>query len=106
MFSFRPHILEFGAIVPGHEAENGDYIGETIIYQGNMPCRAVSNGKATSIALEDGTSFTYQYVVYLNQNCREFEIGEQVRIRQGLRLIIDGRVQGFDRGQLNAKLWV
>ncbi|WP_455590869.1 hypothetical protein [Bacteroides sp.] len=103
---FRPHQLQYQVLSEGYEDNNGDYHPGEFHFEGDIPCRYEPNGKANQIALEDGKVYAYQYVVYLNQDCREFKIGDIIRLLNNGAVIAEKQVQGFHRGQLNAKLWV
>ena len=106
MILFRPHILQYQVTTGGCEDENGDYHPGTFSFEGDIPCRYEPNGKADQIAFEDGKTYVYSYVVYLNQDCREFKIGDVIRLLNNGDLVAEKQVQGFHRGQLNARLWV
>lgn len=103
---FRPHILQYQVTVGEYEDEIGDYHPGDSHFEGDIPCRFEPNGKANTIAFEDGKTYVYQYVVYLNQNCREFEYGDIIRLLRDGVVVEEKQVQGFHRGQLNARLWV
>lgn len=103
---FRPHRLQYQVSSEGYEDDNGDYHFGTSSFEGNIPCRYEPNGKANMIAFEDGKVYVYQYVIYLDQDCREFKIGDTIRLLSNGSVIAEKQVQGFHRGQLNAKLWV
>lgn len=104
--NFRPHILQYQVSTPGYEDENGDYHPGASSFEGDIPCRYEPNGKANTIAFEDGKVYIYQYMVYLNQDCREFKIGDIIRLLNNGTVVTTKQVQGFHRGQLNARLWV
>lgn len=103
---FRPHILQYQVTTEGDEKPNGDYVPGKTSFEGNIPCRYEPNGKANTIAFEDGQTYVYQYIVYLDQNCQEFRCGDVVRLLNSGRVIATKQVQGFHRGQLNARLWL
>ncbi len=103
---FRPHILQYQVTTGEYEDEIGDYHPGDSHFEGNIPCRFEPNGKATTIAFEDGKTYVYQYVVYLDQNCREFKYGDNIRLLRDGVVVEEKQVQGFHRGQLNARLWV
>ena len=92
--NFRPHILQYQVIIEGYEDYLGDYHPGTSFFEANQ------------MTFEDGKVYVYQYVVYLNQNCREFKIGDVIRLLNNGCVIAEKQVQGFHRGQLNAKLWL
>lgn len=104
--NFRPHILQYQVIIEGYEDYLGDYHPSTSFFEGSIPCRYELNNKANQMTFEDGKVYVYQYVVYLNQNCREFKIGDVIRLLNNGCVIAEKQVQGFHRGQLNAKLWL
>lgn len=106
MLKLRPHILQYEVKSNGHEDENGDWHPGTSSFEGNIPCRYELNGKANTITFEDGSSYAYQYMVYLNQNCKSLSYGDTVRILKEGVVVCTKKVQGFNRGQLNAKLWL
>ena len=103
---FRPHILQYQVTIGEYEDEIGDYHPGDSHFEGDIPCRFEPNGKANTIAFEDGKTYVYQYVVYLNQNCREFEYGDIIRLLRDGVVVEEKQEQGFHRGQLNARLWV
>lgn len=106
MIQFRPHTLQYQVNIGGYEDDRGDYHPGISSFEGSIPCRYEPNGKAETIAFEDGKVYIYQYVVYLNQDCGEFKIGETIRLLNNGTVIAEKQVQGFHRGQLNAKLWL
>lgn len=102
----RPHRLQYLVTTPGYEDDNGDYHEGESHYEGDIPCRNVPSGKAEEREFEDGVVRTYSSIIRLNADCREFAIGERVRL-----FLLDGtvrecEVKGFHRYQLCAKLWV
>lgn len=108
MLDFRPHKLQVSSFSNGGIDENGIPQPDTETTE-EMPCRIVPNGSAKQIKFDDGTAHIYSFSVYLDQDCREFAIGEKVKLI-GLDWEIPNdkefRVLGFFRNQLNACLWV
>ena len=108
MLDFRPHKLQVTNFVAGGFDENGVPLPDSEVTE-EVPCRIVPNGSAQQIRFDDGTAHIYSYSVYLNQDCRQFKVGEKVKL-----IGLDGeqdndrefRVLGFFRNQLNARLWV
>ena len=91
--------------VEGVVDENGDY--QEVSQQWSCPiaCDAVPAGKADERAFEDGETRKYSFTCYLDADCREFMIGERVRlVRHGRQYELE--VKGFMRYQQQAKLWV
>lgn len=107
MIELRPHNLKYKIINAGYEDNEGNYHkGESSFSEDLIPCRYEANGKASAVAFEDGRTLVYEYMVYLNKNCREFSLGETIQLFNKGQLIAEKKVKGFHRGQLNAKLWV
>ena len=108
MLDFRPHKLQVVTYTDGGTDEHGMPIPDTESTE-EMPCRIVPNGSAQQIRFEDGTAHVYSYSIYLDLDCREFHIGDKVKLI-GLDGEIDNdkefRVLGFFRNQLNSRLWV
>ena len=64
----------------------------------------VKNSKITPVA---SNIYIYSYVVYLNLDTRDFQIGEQVKLYDlNDKELSVHTVKGFHRGQLNCKLWL
>lgn len=102
----RPHRLQYEVTTPGYEDDNGDYHPGESHYEGDIPCRNVPSGKAEEREFEDGVVRTYSSVIRLDADCREFSIGDMVKL-----FLLEGvereyEVKGFHRYQLYAKLWV
>lgn len=107
MVDFRPHTLTLTIDLPGVYDANGTYmVGDKKVIEG-IGCRYEPNGRAKSIALEDGSLYTYSYMVYLDVDCPEISFGDEVELfdQSG---VSRGKftVHGFHRGQLNSKLWL
>lgn len=107
MVNFRPHKLTLKVSLPGAYDGTGKYIkGDEKTIEG-IPCRYEPNGRANTIALEDGSVYMYSYMVYLDSDCPEISYGDEVELfdQSG---VSRGKFtsHGFHRGQLNAKLWL
>ena len=108
MLDFRPHKLQVINFTAGGYDENGVPLPDTEDTE-ELPCRIVPNGSAAQVHFEDGVAHNYSYTIYLNQDCRQFHVGEKVKL-----IGLDGEqendkqfvVLGFFRNQLNARLWV
>lgn len=102
----RPHRLQYLVTTEGYEDENGDYHPGESYFDGNIECRAVpSSGKADEKQFEDGVVRRYSYTVYMDVDCKEFNIGDRVGfVLEGIEKVYE--VKGFHRYQLYAKLWV
>lgn len=108
MLNLRPHILKAVTFVSGGKDSFGRPLPDTETVT-EIPCRIESNGSASQVHYEDGVAHNYSFMVYLNNDCREFHVGDKVRL-SGLDGNIDSdkeyEVLGFFRNQLNARLWV
>lgn len=102
----RPHILQCLVTTPGYEDDNGDYHQGESHYEGEISCRHVPNGKAEEKEFEDGVIRTYSAIVRLDADCREFSIGEKVKLFLLGGIEREYEVKGFHRYQMYAKLWV
>ena len=102
----KPHRLEYLTISPGHEDEEGNYHPGESSWEGNIECDAVPAGKAEERTFEDGVIRKYSYTVYLPDNCRDFSIGDRVRIGLLVGIIREFEVKGFHRWQQQCKIWV
>lgn len=107
VLSLKPHTLDYEIVTEGYEDSNGDYHQGSSQWYGRIPCDAVpANGKSNEIRFEDGSVNRYTYTVYMKSNVREFQVGEKVRINLygGVQRVFI--VKGFQRYQMQSKLWV
>lgn len=102
----RHHRLQYEVTTPGYEDDNGDYHPGTSEFVGDIPCRNVPSGKAEEREFEDGVVRTYSSVVRLDTDCREFSIGERVKLFLLGGITREYDVKGFHRYQTHCKLWV
>lgn len=105
MFSFRPHEIGVLHRTEGSIDNEGNYTqGEC--YWSYYKCRIERNQKAETIVLDDGTSYEYSYVVYLDLTTDDFICGESVRLYRDNLLIDTKVIRGFTKGQLDCRLWL
>lgn len=102
----RPHRLQYQVSTGGYEDANGDYHPGTSEFVGDIPCRNVPSGKSEEREFEDGVVRTYSSVVRLDADCREFSIGDRVKLLLHGEVTREYEVKGFHRYQMCAKLWV
>lgn len=105
--SFRPHTLRR---VFNNEFEidtNGDSIPAKASYGKEIRCRFEQNGRAASYNLGDGRVSVYTYVIYLSANVESFAFGDTIELldKDG-NSVGEFTVLGFQRSQLNSKIWV
>ena len=109
MLDFRPHKLQVVTFTSGGVDEDGVMLPDTENTE-ELPCRIESNSSAGQVRFSDGVAHNYSYLIYLDQDCRTFSIGEKVRLYgvDGEALENDKQFEviGFFRNQLNARLWV
>ena len=74
--------------------------------EGDIPCRNVPAGKAEQKQFEDGAVRTYSATIRLDAECREFTVGDRVKLFLSRDIVRECEVKGFHRYQLYAKLWV
>lgn len=75
-------------------------------WEGDIPCRNVPAGKAEQKQFEDGAVRTYSATIRLDAECREFTVGDRVKLFLSGDIVRECEVKGFHRYQLYAKLWV
>lgn len=107
VLKLKPHRLSYKVSQGGYEDGLGDFHEGESSWEGCIECDAVPvSGKANEIKFDDGTVYRYSYTVYLPSGVKDFSIGEKVRIKlleEGVRYFT---VKGFQRYQLQCKLWV
>lgn len=106
VLEFKPNSLSYLDSVPGHDDENGDYHPGVSRWVGDIECGVVPAGKANEIKFEDGTVKTYSYTVTLPVDCRDFAIGDRVRVKMLDGLEREFEVKSFHRYQLQCKMWI
>ena len=102
----NPDTLSYLVVRKAYTDERGDFHQGETIWQGEIRCDAVCNSQAKSIKFPDGTKYEYSYEVHLPHDVREFQVGEKVRIQFFDESIKEFEVQGFQRFQKQAKIWV
>lgn len=104
--SIKPDRLSYSVPGKGYEDEDGDYHTGESIWEGDIPCDAVTSGKASERTFEDGVIRAYSYEITLPRNAKDFAIGDRVRIQFYGGIEREFEVKGFDRKQHQCKLWV
>lgn len=108
VLKIKPHRLSYLVTSPGYEDENGDYHeGESHWSEESIRCDAVpATGEAAEREFEDGVVRKYSYTAYLPADCPDFEIGDRVKLHLlgGVERVFE--VKGFQRWQLQCKMWV
>ena len=106
VIGLTPHTLSYLVITEGYEDDNGDWHEGGSEWSEPIECHAVPAGRANEITFADGQTATYTYAVgRLSPDCREFKVGEQVRL-DVCGIVREFSVKGFHRYQLQSKLWV
>ena len=104
--NFIPHRLSYLISQKGFEDDNGDWHEGKERWSEWINCHAVGAGSANTITYFDGTTSRYSYTVgRLPKDIREFKVGERIRLCI-LGDVKEYSVKGFQRYQLQSKLWV
>ncbi len=106
VLSLKPCRLSYLVATPGYEDGNGDYHPGEETWKGDVECDMVPAGKANEIKYDDGSVRVYSYTVTLPTGCRDFEVGDRVRMRLLNGEIRYFEVKGFHRYQLQCKMWI
>lgn len=107
VLKLKPHRLSYKVSEGGYEDGQGDYHEGESSWVGCIECDAVpASGSANEIKFDDGSVHKYSHVVYLPSNVKDFFIGEKVRIVMLGGIVRYFSVKGFQRYQLQCKLWV
>ena len=91
----RPHKLQYLITAPGYEDKNGDYHQGESRWEGDIPCRNVPAGKAEQKQFEDGAVRTYSATIRLDAECREFTVGDRVKLFLSRDIVRECEVKGF-----------
>lgn len=106
VLDFKPSRMSFLVALPGYEDGNGDYHPGEQSWEGDIECGYSPAGQANEIKFEDGSVKVYSYTVTLPRACREFEAGDRVRIKMLNGKWQEFSVKGFQRYQLQCKMWI
>ena len=106
VLQFKPCRLSYLVATPGYEDDNGDYHPGEQSWEGYIKCGYAPAGQSNEIKFDDGSVSVYSYTVSLPCDCKDFAIGDRVRIT-----MLDGQpheftVKSFHRYQLQCKLWI
>lgn len=105
--SLKPHAIQYQCGADGYEDENGDWHDGLSRWVTLNDCDIVPNGQANTITIEDGTQKEYSYTIYLRNDCKEFELGEKIKLVFFNKTVSkEYLVLGFHRYQLQAKIWI
>ena len=102
----RNAVQQFGAMSFTTSQVAMDYHQGESRWEGDIPCRNVPAGKAEQKQFEDGAVRTYSATIRLDAECREFTVGDRVKLFLSGDIVRECEVKGFHRYQLYAKLWV
>ena len=102
----KPHRLSYLVQGSWYIDSNGDYHNGKETWEGNIRCDAVPAGASNEMQFDDGVTRKYSYTVYLPKNCKDFVVGERVRILLYGSTEREFDVKGFHRYQMQCKLWV
>lgn len=114
ILNMKPHTLWSQHISDGFEDERGDWHEGSSEWKQESRCDVVFEGQAKETKFEDGRVRLYSHVVYLPTSCRDFKVGEKIRLalfgaESSESFDIDSlptySVQGFHRYQHQCKIW-
>lgn len=91
---------------PGYEDDNGDYHTGVQSWKGDIKCGYAPAGAASEITYEDGSVEVYSYTLSLPSDCRDFSIGDRIRIEMLGGQWQEFTVKSFIRYQLQCKMWI
>jgi len=109
MLDKRPHILKYQVLTDGYEDNDGNWIAGKSEFVGEIPCRAVPNGKAVERLFEDGKTFVYSHTIYLDCDIEiKFFAGELIQVFDSKgRKLLEKPIHGNpEYRQLGAKIYV
>lgn len=105
-----PHTVEGETetlVTDPYQNDNGDWILPTPGEKQTISCqgRAVPNGNQNKVKGVDGQMINFDFLVYLPQDCPEFAEGQMITVKDGAKVVDQGTILRFFRGQMNAMLW-
>lgn len=102
-----PHKLSYEIVEQGTRDANDDYIQGDSHWSCPIECDAVAAPGAESyITLPDGGKRKYEYTVYMKPYVKDFQYNDKVKLFLYNGLVKEFTVKGFQRYQLQCKLWV
>lgn len=106
VLQLKPSRLSYLIANPGYEDDNGDYHPSFDSWEGDIKCGYAQGGNSNEIKFEDGSLAVYSYTITLPRDCKDFVKGDRIRL-----LMLNGEekeftVLGFQRYQLQCKIWV
>ena len=107
VLNLMPHTLRYCIVGEAYQDEDGHWHPGTEGWSEPIKCHAVpSSGPANVITYPDGKTSTYSYLVErLRPDCREFMIGEKIKLNI-FGTEREYQVKGFHRGQTQSRIWV
>lgn len=106
ILTFKPHRLQRATLNEGYEDELGDWHVGTVKWGDVEKCDIVQAGAASERKFADGIVRTYSYTVYMDRTAKSLKAGDVVRLSMFGGDWQEFTVLGFQRLQLQCKLWV
>lgn len=107
ILDFKPHQLYVEIVEGGYYDKMGDWHEGSREWVNVGRCDAVpANGENPTIHIPDGSVAVYDYTLILPSNCREFLYGQRVKLSMFGDTERIYSVVGFNRYQLQAKLYI
>ena len=108
VLSFKPHHLWTCVTTPKWVDDDGNVHPGSKQWSRYCKCDIVPAGQANTKDFGDGVVQTYAYTIYLPTSCRDFELGEQIRLEKFGKYDESNTyvVKGFHRYQHQCKIWI
>lgn len=105
MVTQYPHTLTVTTKVEAARDVNGNWVpgSETST---DYSCRAEPASGNASIPGDDGNRIYYDWTVYLPLPVPDMMNGAVVTVKDGIKVLSNNKIKRFNRGQLNARIWL
>jgi hypothetical protein len=101
-----PHILKVKRLSESVQDGSANWVSGPALPDIEYKCRLEPRSNSSVLALADGTTVNVQALVYMPNTVQIISPGTSVEIYDGDLQIAKGSVLQFNRGQLNARLWL
>ena len=107
ILEFRKNELFFEQVSEGYYDKRGNWHEGSREWVSIGKCGSQpATGENPTIQIPDGSLIVYEYILHLPANCREFLYGERVKVGINGDTEKIYEVVGFQRGQLQSKLYI
>ncbi len=100
-----PHKLKASYVNGSLQDTDGNWLTgpDTIV---ERPCRAEPNSRNALVTAADGKQIVYEYVLYMQLPMETIPLATELKVYNGEELLCTNTVKRFERGQLNARIWL